>query len=132
MGYSFKSSFESMADDVDVYPDGDTVRVEFRLPFDGEVRSDTRSSVEVNPSTEDVLQATIRLPTTGGDAQELQDRILMISRRMFGDDSGCYVRGTGRIHLKYPVSGQIFDYAVSDFLDDVESFREEVVSKDIL
>lgn len=132
MEHTFTSSFESIAEDIDVYPDGGTVRVEFRFPFDGEVRTDTRSSVEVDPASEEVLQATVRLPTTDGDAEQLQDQMLMISRRVFGDESGCYVRGTGRIHLKYPVSGQIFDYSVSEFIDDLENFRSEITSKDVL
>lgn len=132
MDYDFISSFESIARDVDVYPDGDTVRVEFRIPFDGDVRTDTRSSVEVDPSTEEVLQAIIRLPETDGDATELQDRMIMISNRIFGNESGCYVRNTGRIHLKYPTSGQVFDYPVSQFIDDLTNFRSEIESKDIL
>lgn len=132
MGYSFTDSFESLARDVDVFPDGDKVRVEFRMPFNGDVRDDTRSSVKIDPSNETVLQSTIRLPNTDGDAHDLQDRILMISNRVFGEDSGCYVRGTGRIHLKYPVSGEVYSYDISEFISDLESFREEVVSKGLV
>lgn len=128
-----RNQFETIADgDVETYTDNGIIFVEFRIAFKKSVREDTRSSVQVSESNNTVESATVRLPETTGDAQELQDQILMISKRVFGREAGCYVRETGKIHMKYPVTGKVPNYPIEEFISDMEQFREEVENRDII
>lgn len=128
-----RDRFEPISDgDIGTYTDNGIIFVEFRIPFKQSVRGDTRSSVQVSESDNTVERATIRLPETTGDAEELQDQILLISKRIFGREAGCYVRETGKIHMKYPVTGKIPNYSIEEFISDMEQFREEVENREII
>lgn len=69
----------------------------------------------------------IRLPRVE-NAEEKQNRLMQISRRHFGKRAGCYGR-SGNLHVKYPITGTLFDYKISEFLEDYNGFRSEIENK---
>lgn len=131
---SLTDKFKEFTNDgeIDVFQYDDSYRVEFRVSFNGKVREDTRSSVKVNSAKDAVTQSIIRLPKTNGDETELQNQMIMIGRRIFGDQIGCYVRKTGRIHIKYPASGTIPGYPIETFISDLRKFISEIESRNIV
>jgi hypothetical protein len=119
--------------ELDIFPYYDIDRVEGRVVFNGKVRGDTRSSIGVSPDGSDVKQVTLRLPETNGNAKDLQSQLLLIARRHFGQQVGCYVRDSGsRIHIKYPRNGTLTNYPIDDFCTDLDNFITEVISKEIV
>lgn len=131
---SIKQALNPFAkESVEVFPYDDMKYAEFRMEFSGSVRKDTRSSVGVNTAETMVKQATIRLPPTTGEMTDLQSKIILIGKRTFGEEVGCYVRDAGsRIHLKYPASGTIGGYPVEEFTTDLEKFKNEIEQKQII
>lgn len=110
--------------DMDFYESSDSC--DFRATFCGEHREDTRSRI-VFKNDGTIKLFLIRLPPVE-NAEKDQDKILRIARRRFGRDAGCYGR-SGNLHMKYPVTGELFNYNVSDFLNDYEGFKSEVEKK---
>lgn len=119
--------------DLDRFPYDDIDRIEGRVVFNGKVREDTRSSIGVSSDGSEVKQVTLRLPETNGNAQDLQSQLLLIGRRCFGQQVGCYVRDAGsRIHIKYPRNGTVMGYDIDEFCSDLDDFIEEVTQKEIV
>jgi hypothetical protein len=121
-----------MSDEMDIYPYDDMKFAEGRISFDGKVREDTRSSIGLSLDESLVKQATIRLPETTGDAESLQSSLLLMARRHFGQQAGCYVRDEGsRIHIKYPKAGTV-SVPLDVFCENLENFITEVLRKEIV
>lgn len=112
--------------DMDVYDSTDQYEYDFRALFCGEYRDDTRSRVILD-NQENVKLSLIRLPPVD-NAEKQQDKILRIARRRFNEEAGCYGR-SGNLHVKYPVTGELFNYTPSDFVEDYEGFKSEVEQK---
>ena len=110
--------------DMDFYES--SASCDFRATFCGKYREDTRSRIILKENS-NIKLFIIRLPPVG-NAEKDQDKILRIARRRFGKNAGCYGR-SGNLHVKYPITEELFGYAVSDFLNDYEGFKSEVEQK---
>lgn len=106
--------------------DGDTYKCYFRGFFRDKYRTDTTSRISIGKNGS-VSSLVIRLPKTDM-GEEKQDQILMIARRIFDKNAGSYNKG-GKIHVKYPITGKLFDYNAGEFVSDYMNFKSEVERK---
>lgn len=109
--------------DMDFYKSADGYECDLRILLNDKYREDTRSRIRLNPDNT-IKSLIIRFPSVE-DASDKQDTILQIARRRFDRRAGCYGR-SGNLHMKFPVTGELFDYTIEEFIDDYEGFKSEV------